>query len=144
MFKLRQKWNIGKDVVLPLKVEQEKEKEKLILALTYIGENFVRDARIKGNYKDHTGNLRSSIGYGVYNNGKQVKLSVTASENDNNGDGVKTAVKVIEKNVLKKGIVLIVVAGMEYAYAVESKGYDVLTAFAPEKNSVLATLKSIL
>ena len=35
----------------------------MITVLQYIGEECVRQARENGNYIDHTGNLRNSIGY---------------------------------------------------------------------------------
>ena len=40
--------------------------------MMYLGEKFVNKARLEGNYKDRTGNLRSSIGYIILLNGKIV------------------------------------------------------------------------
>jgi len=37
-----------------------------ISRLQYIGETFINDARTNGNYLDQTGNLRSSIGYVIF------------------------------------------------------------------------------
>jgi hypothetical protein len=100
----------------------------VLLRLQRIGEQFVTDARLNGTYKDRTGNLRSSIGYIVLKNGEQysqggfvqVKTGV---------QGTGTGKNILNEASLKfpKGYVLIVVAGMSYAAAVESKGRDVLT-----------------
>jgi hypothetical protein len=100
----------------------------ILLRLQRIGEQFVTDARLNGTYKDRTGNLRSSIGYVVLKNGEQYSEGAFVQ--------VKTGIKgtgvgkqILDEAMLKfpKGYVLIVVAGMDYAAAVESKGRDVLT-----------------
>lgn len=91
--------------------------------LRLVGEKFITNARNTNTYKDRTGNLRASIGYVIYKNGELVE------QNFSGGTGGSNAEKV-SKAVLKdfpKGYVLIVVAGMEYAAAVESKGFDVIT-----------------
>lgn len=92
--------------------------------LQRIGEQFVNDARENGSYQDRTGNLRSSIGYVILYNGKQLLRDF-----DGTKDGVRFAKKAIA-DISKKyptGFILIVVAGAQYAYSVESKGYEVLS-----------------
>ena len=81
-------------------------------------------------YTDQTGNLRSSIGYVVVKdgiiveNGKSQKyLEGTLGE----GEGVKFA-RQLAADAPRKGIVLIVSAGMNYAAYVEARGYNVLTS----------------
>lgn len=76
-----------------------------------------------GEYLDQTGNLRDSIGYVIVKDGKVIKSHLGSQGADNvNAMIAKSAAKI------PKGYGLIVVAGMEYAAAVESKGYDVLTS----------------
>lgn len=83
-------------------------------------------------YKDRTANLTSSIGYLIQNNGKVLHSGFP-------GSGVgRTIGEAVAKETAARfpaELVLIVVAGMQYAAAVESKGYDVLTGsgFIAEK-----------
>lgn len=100
----------------------------IISNFQYIGEKFVKNARENGNYTDRTGNLRSSIGYVILKNGVQIKENFRTVSGGK--DGLNKA-KASAKEAVKafpKGYVLIVVAGMDYAAAVESKGYDVITS----------------
>jgi len=106
---------------------QERIMAAILLNLKRVGERFVRNARENDTYKDRTVNLRSSIGYVILRNGDQLFESF---ESKGGPEGVKQAQKIIEqsKKNFPKGFVLIGVAGMDYAAAVEAKGYDVLTA----------------
>lgn len=81
------------------------------------------------NYIDSTGNLRSSVGYGVYRDGQQVMVSPFEQVKDG-ADGTIEGRKLLDKLATKfpSGYVLIVVAGMNYAYYVEARGYDVLSS----------------
>ncbi|WP_276359902.1 hypothetical protein [Daejeonella sp. H1SJ63] len=102
--------------------------EAIISRFSYIGETFVKNARENGTYNDITGNLRSSIGYIVLKNGKQ--KAGGGFEKYSNGSKGQTSGKKFLKEISVKfpsGYVLIVVAGMQYAAAVESRGKDVLT-----------------
>jgi hypothetical protein len=131
-----------------------------------IGETFVTNARLQGTYKDHTGNLRSSIGYVILKDGLQVDQNLKTfpsvspakpkaavvnhrnlqpdsgfSQKADSGlvpdegaqqkvlDGQLEAKKVLDEVAARfpVGYVLIVVAGMEYAAAVESRHFDVIT-----------------
>ena len=105
--------------------QQERIEAAVLSALQRVGETFITNARNNDTYKDRTGNLRSSIGYVVLKNGEQVGGSFPGS-----GEGVSTGENVIDdiSSRFPTGYVLIVVAGMDYAAAVESKGYDVLTS----------------
>jgi hypothetical protein len=93
--------------------------------LQFVGEQFVIDARNSGSYKDRTGNLRGSIGYVILYNGAQLTGNF-----DGTVDGVVFAKKAIAdiKEKYPTGFVLIGVAGMDYAAAVEAKGYDVISS----------------
>jgi hypothetical protein len=100
-----------------------------VSGLQRIGEEFVNNARSNDTYKDQTGNLRSSIGYVILKDGAQVFGS--GFEQVKKGvEGTKSGPALIEDLAIRyaRGYVLIVVAGMDYALAVETKGYDVLTA----------------
>lgn len=111
----------------------------VLLRLQFVGEKFVINARLRGTYKDRTGNLRSSVGYVVLKNGQQVyenfkTISGKVKEGESKVSGTKRG-DVVAKEVIAEiaqnyptGFVLIAVAGMDYAASVESKGYDVISA----------------
>jgi hypothetical protein len=112
-----------------------------IQVLQYVGENFVNRARRSGTYTDRTGNLRASIGYVIIYNGKIQNLNVTGK-----GDGSEQANKFAKEITSKfnEGLVLVVFAGMEYAAAVESLGYDVISGSQPMAAELLRELKQEL
>lgn len=106
----------------------------IIFRFEQIGEEAVKIARDMGSYHDITGNLRSSIGYMILNDGKVVKRGEPEKFAGSSGDGAKGAAEGQRLlNTLKAkfpwGIVLIICAGMEYAAFVENvKHKDVLTS----------------
>jgi len=102
--------------------------DAILLRLQRIGEQFITDARINGSYTDRTGNLRSSIGYVVLRNGEQFSrggFELVKSGSNGTEKGAQVLSEAISR--FPTGLCLIVVAGMSYAAAVESKGFDVLT-----------------
>lgn len=111
---------------------EERAKQAAIANLQYVGEACIREARIVGQYKDRTGNLRSSIGYAVTVDG--VIQSTKIVEETNTGDkesgkGGAEAQKYLQTIAAgHSGLALTVVAGMEYAAYVEHKGYNVITS----------------
>lgn len=108
--------------------------------LKRIGETFVRNARENGTYNDITGNLRSSVGYIILKNGVQIEESFGGKTGG--AQAKKVASEVAGK--FPRGYVLIVVAGMDYAAAVESRGRDVLTASSIiAKNDLVKAIASI-
>ena len=112
---------------------------KMIEALEYAGEEFVNKARKTGNYTDDTGNLRSSIGYVILQDGEIVKQNFqTAGAGSDGQTGRMEAMDFVNELVpdYSKGFVLIGVAGMKYAAAVESLGYDVITGSAPDSENL--------
>lgn len=123
------------------KVESEIE-EGLSSVLSYIGEQFINDARRIDTYTDDTGNLRASIGYAILNNGRRVSF-VTK---ETNNEAIRQSKSLVDelRSENNKGYVLIVFAGMEYAAWVESKGYDVITGSAPSSKQVESDLKELL
>lgn len=104
--------------------------EQLIVRnLSFVGESCLIAARSTNSYHDRTGNLRSSVGYVLVQNGKIISQAIYA---EGSGTDKKTGVAEGEKFMRKiarqfpDGIALIVVAGMKYAGYVSALGYDVL------------------
>ncbi|WP_078063400.1 hypothetical protein [Bacteroides ihuae] len=109
---------------------QEKAEESIILLLKATGEKFVKYARELHTYEDQTGNLRSSIGYIIVHDGEMLLEDFKESDKGTEkAKGVSTARQLVENIALtySQGMILIGVAGMQYAAAVEAKGYDVVT-----------------
>lgn len=98
----------------------------ILESLQQAGEDFVNSARSmgksQGGFGDVTGNLRSSIGYVIRRDGEII-------HGDFNGtpEGVAAAKKTVDEVEKHEGFQLIGVAGMDYASAVESKGYNVIS-----------------
>ncbi|MEO6610744.1 MAG: hypothetical protein ABIT05_01385 [Chitinophagaceae bacterium] len=115
---------------------KERIKAAILLNLQRIGETFVTQARDTDTYKDRTGNLRSSIGYVILYNGEQMFESFKSTGGP---QGVEKARQVVEevKQNFPSGYVLIGVAGMNYAAAVEAKGFDVITSSALHAETAL-------
>lgn len=108
----------------------DKADDKILALLKAAGENFVKYARGIHTYEDRTGNLRSSIGYVIIQDGEIIFENF--AESDKGTEKVKGLAKggqLAEAIALSypKGLVLIGVAGMQYAAAVEAKGFDVVT-----------------
>jgi hypothetical protein len=139
-------------------VEDRKGKirQAVISRLQFIGETFVTNARNERTYKDHTGNLRNSIGYIILENGEQLfenfvksaqveivitegkkkgKTKITSGDDAGLAKGHDFATEVAVR--FPRGLVLIVVAGMQYAAAVEARGYDVLTGSSQQASTDL-------
>lgn len=156
-FKVNIKFNAN-DVREIVESRVAKIEEAIIQMLGYIGESFVVNAREKINnpayqqalseiafsrqgprveigeetpsFKDHTGNLRSSIGFVILKNGEPINQSFSESDKGTDRETGMLKAMVVAKDLsgnFPKGFVLIVVAGMDYAAYVESKGYDVIT-----------------
>lgn len=107
--------------------EIENRKKVIIRTLIYVGKEAVNKARSSHRYIDQTGNLTSSIGFMVLNEGVVVNQSlfpVVKSGSKGKKLGSDFIKSLISQN--SQGIVLIVVAGMNYASYVEAMGLDVL------------------
>ncbi|MDR0207341.1 MAG: hypothetical protein LBI45_08820 [Bacteroidales bacterium] len=107
----------------------EERKQLIIKNLAYVGENCVNEARSYSGkqYKDQTGNLRSSTGYVVVSDGNIVQagnFQQIKRGSEGTKDGESFARQIASQ--FPKGICLIVVAGMKYATNVSAKGYNVL------------------
>ena len=107
-----------------LEDEMGKYRQRIITWLHVIGEKCVNDARLSGSYKDRTGNLRGSTGYAVVDRGGGFKQVLDGKDGPRNGRSYLN--KVISETTELVGPMLIVVAGMNYAYFVHDRGYNVL------------------
>lgn len=112
-----------------IQVKLDSLRKAVIYQLKYVGESCIRQAREwKGQnnpYTDRTGNLRSSTGYVIVENGKVVFLSSFDSVKGGDGkEGEEFAQSLASK--FPKGLTLVMVAGMNYAAYVSARGYDVL------------------
>jgi hypothetical protein len=123
------------------KAQVEDIYSRIMEAFIRAGEEFVTNAREQmqdhamGTYKDVTANLRNSVGYFIFQDGRNIFQNPATNE----FTGPKSEGKLPEseiaainlasiKDVIKpEGIQLIGVAGMEYASYVESKGYNVIS-----------------
>lgn len=114
----------------------------IIELFQYVGEEVVNSARQHGSYKDRTGNLRSSIGYVIVIKGNIVAQSFPGKKTEGKSTAVDRAKELAGKH--STGVNLIVVAGMQYAAAVESKGRDVLTGSVPSASELINTLSKEL
>ena len=105
----------------------ERIKKAIIYNLRYIGEACVNAARDSGSYTDRTGNLRSSVGYVIVCDGKIMEPSDFDVVKEG-GKGAKEGARFAKEAARQfpEGIVLIVVAGMNYAAYVSARGYDVI------------------
>lgn len=114
--------------------------------LNYVGLECVTEARTKRRYSDQSGNLRSSTGYCVLYDGVIIHqggfeaVKPTATQGPVSGRELMN--NLIAQN--STGIVLIVVAGMNYAAYVEAKGLNVLdSSEIMAKKLIRKTLKRL-
>ena len=97
--------------------------QQILDAFIYAAEDFIVNARgqvqdhAMGTYEDQTANLRNSIGYFIFHNGEMVH-----EKNE-----IVTNRSLIEEFINPDGFQLILIAGMNYASWVESKGYNVIS-----------------
>ena len=63
------------DVEAYLKDQLAKREKSIIRTLNFVGITCINEARTNGDYIDQTGNLRSSIGYAIIQNGVVVNQS---------------------------------------------------------------------
>lgn len=114
----------------------DRAEEKIYLLLQRAGEEFVKIARQKGAYQDRTGNLRSSIGYVIAKDGKVLTENFELSKEGNEKSrGMREAKRLTSDliGLYKNGWVLIGVAAMPYAAAVEAiHNLDVASVAAEE------------
>lgn len=104
----------------------------ILTAFAYAGELAVKGIRTRefSSWEDQSGNLRSSIGYAVAQNGRVVIMSgfdVVAGGKEGAANGKKMTAE-LAREYAQHPFVLIVVAGMEYAVYVEAMENKVVLA----------------
>lgn len=109
------------------------EIEKLqIEVLQELGEKCVTEMRLNKGYMMQTGALLSSSGYSVYKDGVAIHTAFEAASGAESGaaaKGMKVGKSLADKvGNETKGLSLVVVAGMNYAVYVESKGKNVIAS----------------
>lgn len=111
----------------------------IIRRLQFLGEKCLIECRTNKTYTDQTGNLTSSMGYVIIANGKLVEttgfnqavISISGGTGTAHGSNGGSIGEQLAKEVAARfttGFALIVVAGMNYAAHVESRGYNVLAS----------------
>lgn len=108
---------------------------RILYALEVVGGRAVEIAKRTKTYKDNTGNLTASIGYGVYYNGVEYSVGGFGG-----GIGEQAGLKrlaELAQGIRDKQFVLIIVAGMEYALYVERRGYVVLDGASLQLDGIL-------
>lgn len=103
------------------------------MMLSELGEKAVTFSKENKGYKDRTANLKNSISFAVFCDGKLInKVIGSIPEPDKVKGGQSQVDSILEEYASKDGVVapkgytIIVVAGMSYAKHVEDKGYNVL------------------
>lgn len=132
---------------------EEQAERYYIDRLIQAGEECVKKAIEEGNYQNRTGDLRSSIGYIIAYNGNIIKeggfhkidghgenmekVEFTTKEGKkvsfwakgkfgDGSNGSKVGLEFARSKISSTGYSFVLVAGMEYASYVSSKGFDVL------------------
>lgn len=105
----------------------------LNMRLLQLAEDAVVYSMENKGYKDRTANLKNSISFALYLDGKLVTAKAgripKPNEATDGQQGVENALEAFAKQdgvIAPKGYSLIVVAGMNYGKYVEDKGYNVL------------------
>lgn len=119
-----------KDIKMALEMEKMKFHRVVVKELGKAGKEFVRLAWSKtareGGFSDVSHDLRSSIAFAVVYRGN---IMMSGYSPNGTANGKSNAKKLIaeQKVKYKDGYALLVVAGMDYATKVESKGRDVIS-----------------
>ena len=128
------------DIDATFRLLLDEVERKIVESLCRIGEEVVTLAKLippERGFTDRTGNLRSSIGYVVCKDGQPINIAFEAVKGGHVGvnTGQRLALNIAKQYA--EGYTLIVVAGMDYAVYVESKGRDVLTSAETEAGKLL-------
>lgn len=108
-------------------------RQEMLICFTKLGEESIvriRDRSAEESWIDHTANLRSSIGYAVYDHANKV-IESTFETVGNGSEGSAEGRKMVEELIKEysKVYALVVVAAMNYADFVEAKeNKDVLAS----------------
>ena len=116
-------------LIVEMRERAERINRAIIRTFQYVAEVLVREARMKGDYIDQTGNLRSSIGAIILLDGQVVSRSgfeVVMAGSSGANEGLTYAQEIAA--AYPRGIALVVVAGKDYAAHVAARGRDVLSS----------------
>ena len=118
---------------------------RLIEKLAEIAEEACDTARQSHKYQDQTGNLSSSIGYCILRDGEIIREGGFRIVN-NGAEGASKGREYLHQLAQEhsEGIVLLIVAGMEYAGYVEARGFDVLDSAEIHTHELIRQLLSSL
>lgn len=120
---------------LQRRINEKKQVLKTVLdmKLLQLCEEAVAHAKINKGYQDHTANLKNSISFALYYDGKPIRIHEgKIPKPDEVPSGMRSAKESLEAYSSQSGVVaqsgytLIIVAGMEYGKYVEDRGYNVL------------------
>lgn len=154
------KGGIEKQVALKI----QRKLDAVMQSMQFVGERFIKNGREKAvadegyreamraisgrpkvaiteatpRFADRTSNLQSSYGYLILQDSQVYHSRFDGEESIGRATGEAAAAEVAAQ--YPSGIVLIVVVGMQYAAAVESLGYDVLTGSSFEAERDLKEL----
>ena len=101
----------------------------------------------RGGYADDTGNLRSSVGFKLFCNGRDVTSQDTFAQVKDGAKGVQQGKDIASEHARKfskDGICLTLVAGMNYAGYVSATGRDVLDTARRVAKEALPQIKTDL
>jgi hypothetical protein len=122
---------------------QKRVDAAILIALQYMGERLVIYAKDNITFIPRTGNLQNSIGYVVVKDGKVIFDGFGGNQNEGAIQGLDLAMKVAKE--VASSYALIIVAGMNYAAAVEARGYNViLPAELKAKKEFASEMKRII
>lgn len=98
----------------------------ILYKMGHVGEKTIIEARTTANFTDRTGNLRSSLGYVIVEDGNIVQIGgfqVVKNGSEGAAEGKKFIKQIVSE--FPRGIVLVVCAGKNYAAYVAAKGFNV-------------------
>ena len=127
------------EVVSRLKNYEKKMTDELVVALVEAGKKIIEIAKDSHTYKNQTGNLEASTGFGVVIKGKLIGHGGF----DDSVRGGNVGLNKLEQLVSKVGSnesAIIVVAGMDYAAYVERCGYLILDEARFKGDTILSGL----
>lgn len=120
--------------------------------LAELGEKAVVYSKENKGYKDRTANLKNSISFAVFKDGKIINTVIgQIPEPDKASGGQKQVQRALEEFATKSDVIapagytIIVVAGMNYGKYVEDKGYNVLYLTKPYlRDGIKGILQEVL
>lgn len=126
-------------VVSRLKNYEKKMTDELVVALVEAGKKIIEIAKDSHTYKNRTGNLEASTGFGVVIKGKLIGHGGFDDSFRGGNVGLEKLEKLVSE-VNDNESAIIVVAGMDYAAYVERCGYLILDEARFKGDTILSGL----